>query len=31
MNWMPEFEDLSLICKTAYEWEKKLEEKIKWR
>lgn len=29
MNWMPEFEDLSLICKTAYEWEKKLEEKIK--
>lgn len=24
MNWTPKYDDLSLICKTAYEWEKKL-------
>ncbi|MCA1933351.1 MAG: UDP-glucose 4-epimerase GalE [Calditerrivibrio sp.] len=24
MNWYPKYEDLEFICKTAYEWEKKL-------
>ncbi len=24
MNWTPKYDDLELICKTAYEWEKKI-------
>ena len=24
MNWVPRFNDLDLICKTALEWEKKI-------
>lgn len=29
ISWVPKYEDLELICKSAYEWENKLEEKIK--
>ena len=24
MNWQPKYDDLEFICKTAYEWEKKI-------
>jgi len=24
MNWSPKYNDLSLICQSAYEWEKRL-------
>jgi UDP-glucose 4-epimerase len=24
MNWIPKYDDLEFICKTAYEWEKKI-------
>lgn len=29
MNWIPQYEDLTLICQCAYEWEKKIKESKK--
>jgi len=26
MGWKPKYDNLEFICKTAYEWEKKLKE-----
>ena len=28
MNWIPKYDNLELICKSAYEWEGKMSEKL---
>jgi UDP-glucose 4-epimerase len=28
LGWKPKYDDLELICKTAFEWERKLQEKM---